>query len=257
MSILYQTDNNFYEEEKGTTMGKILDAKQLMEDVANWQSPQDLLETLSGMEQNMALYESGIQEIRTKLEILQRDARFKEGHNPSESIKSRSKRPMSIIEKLYRKGFPISLKSMKDNLNDIAGIRVICPFIEDIYTVAEMLTKQDDLKVLETKDYIQNPKPNGYRSYHLVLEVPVFLSDRKEPVRVEVQLRTIAMDFWASLEHQLRYKTRTRVPERLRTQLSECADAIADLDQRMQDIYRQITGKADTEEDPRPDEKSS
>ena len=246
MSILYQTDNNFYEEEKGTTMGKILDAKQLMEDVANWQSPQDLLETLSGMEQNMALYESGIQEIRTKLEILQRDARFKEGHNPIESIKSRIKRPMSIIEKLYRKGFPISLKSMKDNLNDIAGIRVICPFIEDIYTVAEMLTKQDDLKVLEIKDYIQNPKPNGYRSYHLVLEVPVFLSDRKEPVRVEVQLRTIAMDFWASLEHQIHYKTSKEVPDCVVAELKECAEIIAHTDERMQRLSKQIRCIGDT-----------
>lgn len=223
-------------------MGQLINAKQLMADISNWQSPQDILETLTGMEQNMAIYESGIQEIRTKLEILQRDARYGEGHNPIESIKSRIKRPMSIIEKMYRKGFPISLQSMRENLNDVAGVRVICPFIEDIYTVAEMLTRQDDLKVIQKKDYIQNPKPNGYRSYHLVLEVPVFLSDRKEPVRVEVQLRTIAMDFWASLEHQIHYKTQHEVPDCVTAELRECADIIAHTDERMQSLSKQIRG---------------
>lgn len=154
-------------------MGQIYNSKKLMDDIARLQSSHDLIELLSGIQQSMAIYESGIQEVLTKLEILQRDARFSK-HNPIESIKSRVKSPMSILEKMHRKGFPISLESIKTNLNDIAGIRVICPFIEDIYTVADMLTRQDDLKVLEKKDYIQNPKPNGYRSYHLVLSVPVF-----------------------------------------------------------------------------------
>ena len=169
-------------------MGQIYNSKKLMDDIARLQSSHDLIELLSGIQQSMAIYESGIQEVLTKLEILQRDARFSK-HNPIESIKSRVKSPMSILEKMHRKGFPISLESIKTNLNDIAGIRVICPFIEDIYTVADMLTRQDDLKVVEKKDYIQNPKPNGYRSYHLVLSVPVFLSDHKELVRVEVQHR--------------------------------------------------------------------
>lgn len=232
-------------------MGKILDIRKLTEDISNWQSPQDLLETLNNVEQDMALYESGIQEIRTKLEILQRDSRFGEEHNPIESIKSRIKRPMSIIEKLYRKGFPISVQSMKENLNDIAGIRVICPFIDDIYTVAEMLIRQDDLVVISKKDYIKNPKPNGYRSYHLVLEVPVFLSDRKEHVRVEVQLRTIAMDFWASLEHQIHYKaeyqsTQAISDDTIIAELKECADIIAQTDERMQSISHQIHCIKDT-----------
>lgn len=142
-------------------MGQVMDNLKLMKNVRDLESPQTLLELIAGMEQHMALYQSGIQEIRTKLEILQRDARFGEGHNPIDSIKSRIKSPMSIIEKMYRKGFPISLDSMRANLNDVAGIRVICPFIEDIYTVAQMLTRQDDLVVIKEKDYIKNPKPNG------------------------------------------------------------------------------------------------
>ncbi len=221
-------------------MGQVMDNLKLMKNVRDLESPQTLLELIAGMEQHMALYQSGIQEIRTKLEILQRDARFGEGHNPIDSIKSRIKSPMSIIEKMYRKGFPISLDSMRANLNDVAGIRVICPFIEDIYTVAQMLTRQDDLVVIKEKDYIKNPKPNGYRSYHLVLQVPVFLSDRKEMVRVEVQLRTIAMDFWASLEHQIHYKTSCEVPDSVVDELKQCADIIAQTDERMQQLSKQI-----------------
>lgn len=221
-------------------MAQLENIQNLMKNIATFQEPEALLETLTGIDQSMALYESGIQEIRTKLEILQRDARYNQSHNPIESIKSRIKRPMSIIEKMYRKGFPLSLQSMRENLNDIAGIRVICPFIEDIYTVAEMLIRQDDLTVITQKDYIKNPKPNGYRSYHLVLEVPVFLSDRKEPVRVEVQLRTIAMDFWASLEHQIHYKTQCEVPDSVVMELKKCADIIAHTDERMQSLSQEI-----------------
>ena len=132
-------------------MGQLTNTEKMLNDVIKLQSPRSLMETFTGIEQNMALYESGIQEIRTKLEILQRDARFGDKHNPIESIKSRIKRPMSIIEKMYRKGFPISLQSIKDNLNDIAGIRVICPFIEDIYTVADMLIRQDDLTLIKNR----------------------------------------------------------------------------------------------------------
>ena len=232
-------------------MGQIYNSKKLMDDIARLQSSHDLIELLSGIQQSMAIYESGIQEVLTKLEILQRDARFSK-HNPIESIKSRVKSPMSILEKMHRKGFPISLESIKTNLNDIAGIRVICPFIEDIYTVADMLTRQDDLKVVEKKDYIQNPKPNGYRSYHLVLSVPVFLSDHKELVRVEVQLRTIAMDFWASLEHKIRYKK--NIPEDkalyLQNEMLECAEISADLDRRMQNVRDVIAENTTPDERP-------
>ena len=221
-------------------MGQLINIKQFLSDISDGQTTESILETLTDIEQDMAVYESGIQEIRTKLEILQRDARYGKGHNPIESIKSRIKRPLSIIEKMYRKGFPISLKSMWENLNDVAGVRVICPFIEDIYTVAEMLTRQDDLKVIQEKDYIKNPKPNGYRSYHMVLEVPVFLSDRTEPVRVEVQLRTIAMDFWASLEHQLKYKKDIDDAESIMYELRACADVINRTDYHMQSLRDRI-----------------
>ena len=224
-------------------MGQIYNSKKLMDDIARLQSSHDLIELLSGIQQSMAIYESGIQEVLTKLEILQRDARFSK-HNPIESIKSRVKSPMSILEKMHRKGFPISLESIKTNLNDIAGIRVICPFIEDIYTVADMLTRQDDLKVLEKKDYIQNPKPNGYRSYHMILKMPVrFLGNTSETAALpclEVQIRTIAMDFWASLEHQIHYKASHEVPDCVVGELRECADIISQTDQRMQRLSKQI-----------------
>ena len=160
--------------------------------------------------------------------------------SPIDSIKSRIKSPRSIIKKLKRRGFPISLQSMMDNLNDIGGIRVICPFIQDIYTVADMLMRQSDLTLIEKKDYIANPKPNGYRSLHLILEVPIFLSETTKPVRIELQLRTIAMDFWASLEHQLRYKSDVQVPPHISDDLKECADVIAATDEEMQRIAKEL-----------------
>mgnify|MGYP000183391963 CR=1 FL=1 len=218
-------------------MGQIYNSKKLMDDIARLQSSHDLIELLSGIQQSMAIYESGIQEVLTKLEILQRDARFSK-HNPIESIKSRVKSPMSILEKMHRKGFPISLESIKTNLNDIAGIRVICPFIEDIYTVADMLTRQDDLKVLEKKDYIQNPKPNGYRSLHLIVETPIFLHDQKRLMKVEVQFRTISMDWWASLEHKIRYKKNLPEMEYVERELYECAEISAQLDARMEKLQK-------------------
>ena len=218
-------------------MGQIYNSKKLMDDIARLQSSHDLIELLSGIQQSMAIYESGIQEVLTKLEILQRDARFSK-HNPIESIKSRVKSPMSILEKMHRKGFPISLESIKTNLNDIAGIRVICPFIEDIYTVADMLTRQDDLKVVEKKDYIQNPKPNGYRSLHLIVETPIFLHDQKRLMKVEVQFRTISMDWWASLEHKIRYKKNLPEMEYVERELYECAEISAQLDARMEKLQK-------------------
>lgn len=222
-------------------MGQVMDNLKLMKNVRDLESPQTLLELIAGMEQHMALYQSGIQEIRTKLEILQRDARFGEGHNPIDSIKSRIKSPMSIIEKMYRKGFPISLDSMRANLNDVAGIRVICPFIEDIYTVAQMLTRQDDLVVIKEKDYIKNPKPNGYRSLHVIIRIPVYFLDKKELIPVEIQLRTIAMDFWASLEHDLKYKAVRRIQGiDSYHELKDCSRIIEEVESRMQILARAL-----------------
>ncbi len=199
-----------------------------------------LIESAMQLQQVMMLYEAGIREIKTKLDILSDESRISGKPSPIDSIKSRIKTPRSIIGKLKRRGFPISLQSMMENLNDIGGIRVICPFIEDIYTVADMLMRQDDLTLIEKKDYIQNPKPNGYRSLHLILEVPIFLSERTQPVRIELQLRTIAMDFWASLEHQLRYKSDVEVPPQISDDLKACADVIAATDEEMQRIAKEL-----------------
>ena len=204
-----------------------------------------LMESAMQLQQIMLLYEAGIREIKTKLDILSDESNISGKPSPIDSIKSRIKSPRSIIKKLKRRGFPISLQSMMDNLNDIGGIRVICPFIQDIYTVADMLMRQSDLTLIEKKDYIANPKPNGYRSLHLILEVPIFLSETTKPVRIELQLRTIAMDFWASLEHKLRYKK--DIPEDQAQQLQEellaCATQSAQLDERMQEIRNQLVSK--------------
>ena len=199
-----------------------------------------LIESAMQMQQMMMLYESGIREIKTKLDILSDESRISGKPSPIDAIKSRIKSPRSIIGKLKRRGFPITLQSMIDNLNDIGGIRVICPFIEDIYTVADMLMRQDDLTLIEKKDYIANPKPNGYRSLHLILEVPIFLAERTQPVRIELQIRTMAMDFWASLEHQLRYKSNVEVPANLSDDLKRCADVIAATDEDMQRIAKDL-----------------
>ncbi|MBR6698213.1 MAG: GTP pyrophosphokinase family protein [Lachnospiraceae bacterium] len=187
----------------------------------------------------MMVYNSAIKEIRTKLEVLNDEFQMTWDRNPIETIKSRIKQPMSIIEKLKRKGISIDELGLA-SLNDIAGVRVICAFVEDIYTVADMLTKQDDIKILECKDYIKNPKPNGYRSLHLVVEVPVFLSDRKQPVKVEVQIRTIAMDFWASLEHDIHYKKNVANTKEVSKELKKCADIIYATDIHMQNIRKMI-----------------
>ena len=183
------------------------------------------------------LYESAIREVKTKLEILDSEFRAKYSYNPIHHIEDRLKSPQSIFEKLKRKNAPFSVESARANLKDIAGVRVICNYIEDIYTVADLLTAQDDVTLVKLKDYIKDPKPNGYRSLHLVIETPVYLSDKKEFVNVEVQIRTIAMDFWASLEHELKYKTDTEVSAELSRRLKECAETIAETDREMQKIY--------------------
>ena len=213
-----------------------------------------LVESAMQLQQVMMLYESGIREIKTKLDILADESRISGKPSPINAIKSRIKTPRSIVGKLKRRGFPVTLQSMMDNLNDIGGIRVICPFIQDIYTVADMLMRQSDLTLIEKKDYISSPKPNGYRSLHLILEVPIFLSERTVPVRIELQLRTIAMDFWASLEHKLQYKK--NIPESqakfLKDELYDCAQQSAALDKRMQNI-RNVIAESETKEEEKQD----
>lgn len=186
------------------------------------------------------LYESAIREVKTKLEILDSEFRTKYAYNPIHHIEDRLKSPESILEKIQRKGIAFTVDSIRENINDFAGVRVICNYIDDIYTVADLLTAQDDVTLLKRKDYIKNPKPNGYRSLHLVIETPVYLSDKKDLVHVEVQIRTIAMDFWASLEHELKYKTENEVSAELADQLKECAETIAATDRQMQQIYKTL-----------------
>ena len=191
----------------------------------------------------MMMYNCAIREVRTKLDVLNDEMAVCSPHNPIEMIKSRVKKPRSIVEKLQRRGYPISVDSVLDNLHDVAGVRVICSFIDDIYKIAAILGAQDDVTVLEIKDYIKNPKPNGYRSYHMIVEIPVFFSDRKQPMKVEVQIRTIAMDFWARLEHQMKYKKDVPGSEDLVNRLSQIADRINQTDMEMQEIREEIQSR--------------
>jgi len=203
-------------------------------------SPDKVEEKIEEMNETLLIYRSAIKEVKTKLDILDDELKIRRKRNPIEYMKSRVKTPGSIMDKLKRRGFEMSIESAKENLNDIAGIRVICSFVGDIYDISKMLTRQDDIKLIEEKDYIKNPKPNGYRSLHLVVEVPIFFSDHEALVRVEVQIRTIAMDFWASLEHKLYYKTSGQSPIHITNDLKECADLIASTDMRMQDIQKEV-----------------
>ena len=188
----------------------------------------------------MMMYNCAIREVRTKLEVLNDELSIRNSRNPIEFIESRIKRPLSIVDKLKRYGEPVNVESIERSLNDVAGSRVICPFIDDIYSVADMLLSQDDITLIKKKDYIENPKPNGYRSLHLILEVPVFFSNQKKPMRVEVQIRTIAMDFWSSVDHQLKYKHDVPNADELSAQLKECADIISQTDMRMLAIKNQL-----------------
>ena len=212
--------------------------------LANINIPEDtakiFAEAAHRFEETMMMYQCAIQEVATKLEVLSREMSVRNNRNPIETIKYRIKKPKSIAEKLTRNGYEVTVDSISEHLNDVAGVRVICSFIGDIYTIAKMLTSQDDIHLLKVKDYIKNPKPNGYRSYHMIIEIPVFFSDRKEYMRVEVQIRTMAMDFWASLEHQVRYKKDIQSSEDISARLKKCADIIAETDSEMLDIANEI-----------------
>lgn len=188
----------------------------------------------------MMEYSAAIMEVETRLKVLNTEFSQAYNRNPFESIKSRLKSLSSIYEKLERKGLPVTVNSIRENLTDVAGLRVICSFPDDIYRLAELFTMQDDILLLRKKDYIQNPKPNGYRSLHLILAVPIFLSSEKKHMNVEVQFRTIAMDFWASLEHKLKYKRDLDHADEIVRQLKACADSIGTLDYQMQEIRDQI-----------------
>ena len=191
----------------------------------------------------MMQYECAMLEVKTKLDVLNTELSVQNSRNPIESIKCRIKEPDSIKNKMKRLEVPFTVKNIEENLNDIAGLRVICSFPDDIYTLVDYLVKQDDIRLIQKKDYIKNPKPNGYRSLHLILEVPIFLTKEKKMMRVEVQFRTIAMDFWASLEHKLKYKKDIENAEVISQDLYFCAELISQLDGRMQQIRRRLEEK--------------
>ena len=201
----------------------------------------EIIEQTRPFSELMMRYKCAMLEVKTKLDVLNTQLSLENDRNPFESISCRIKSVPSIVEKLNRKGFDMTAESIEENLNDVAGIRVICSFPDDIYVLADRLCSQDDIRLIERKDYIKNPKPNGYRSLHLIVEIPIFLMDEKKLMRVEVQFRTIAMDFWASLEHKLKYKKNIACDvEEISAELKTCADEISRLDAKMQQIHNKI-----------------
>ncbi|MEF2967710.1 GTP pyrophosphokinase family protein [Paenibacillus sp. M1] len=188
----------------------------------------------------MMMYKFALHEMETKIEILQEEFQMLHDYNPIEHTKSRLKSPESIMRKLYRKGGATSFDDITNHVRDIAGVRITCSYISDIYRISQMLQNQNDLKILSVKDYIKNPKPNGYKSLHLLVEVPVFMSDGEERVCVEIQIRTIAMDFWASLEHKIFYKCNEAVPERLLNDLKTAAETAYELDLKMEQLQHEM-----------------
>ena len=192
----------------------------------------------------MSYYRCAMMEIETKLKVLDMEYSLEHDRNPISNIKTRLKDPKSMKLKLEKRGLPVTFQSMEQHLNDIAGVRVICAFPEDVYAIAESFLKQDDITLIEKKDYIKNPKPNGYRSLHLIVAIPIFLAHEKKMMKVEIQLRTIAMDFWASLEHQLRYKKDAVFTEKMAQELLECAEISSKLDIRMETLRKQVQGNS-------------
>ncbi len=195
----------------------------------------------------MFLYDSALKEINTKIEKLNNEFVHIYNYNPIEHIKSRLKTPDSIVKKLKRYGFEVTIDNMVEKLSDIAGIRIICSFTSDIYQIAEMITKQSDVTVLYVKDYIKNPKPNGYKSYHMVVTIPIYLTDGPVDTKVEIQIRTIAMDFWASLEHKIYYKFEGNAPAYLQQELKACADVVNMLDVKMFSLNQAILELAEAQ----------
>ena len=188
----------------------------------------------------MLIYTSALKQIETKLEILNDEFQHVHQYNPIEHIKSRVKTSESVVKKLKKNGYESTIENMVEHVNDIAGIRVICSFTSDIFRLADMIENHKDIRVISVKDYITYPKASGYKSYHMIVTVPVYLSDRIVDTKVEIQIRTVAMDFWASLEHKIHYKFEGNVPERIKNELIECANMVSDLDARMRTLNEEI-----------------
>lgn len=223
-------------------MLKNFGGKFLREKIINDDFLDIIHENIRPMNELMAYYRCAIMEVETKFKVLNEEFSLQYDRNPIEGIKTRLKSTEGIVRKLNRKDLPFSLRSIEENIKDVAGVRVICSFPEDIYMLADCLLNQDDIKLIEKKDYIKNPKKSGYRSLHLIIEVPIFLKNEKKRMKVEVQLRTIAMDFWASLEHKLRYKKNINPEEAeiIGKELLECSEISASLDKRMEEIRNRI-----------------
>ncbi len=186
------------------------------------------------------LYDSAIKKMRTKIEILNDEFQQVHQYNPIEYVKTRTKSPESIVKKLKKNGYDVTISNMVEHCNDIAGVRIVCSFTSDIYRIAEMLGRQSDVTVVSIKDYIKNPKESGYKSYHMLITIPVYLSDRTVDTKVEVQIRTLGMDFWASLEHKIYYKFEGKAPEYISSELRECSDVVSTMDARMLQLNEAI-----------------
>lgn len=210
--------------------------------------PVTLYEDVDSWKTIMFLYNSALKEVSTKLEILNDEFQHVHKYNPIEHIKSRIKSPESIVKKLKKYGYETSIENMVLYVNDIAGIRITCSFTSDIYRIADMLGRQSDIKILEVKDYIKAPKPSGYKSYHMIVAVPIFLSDSVVDTKVEIQIRTIAQDFWASLEHKIYYKYEGNAPDYISQELRECAHIVSQLDEKMLYLNEAIKQNAAQEE---------
>ena len=194
------------------------------------------------------LYEAAVKQLSLKFDILNSEFNVLYARNPLHHIEGRVKSQSSIVAKLLKRGLPLSIESARANINDIAGVRVVCSYIDDVYRVAEMLARQSDVEIVKKQDYIQTPNYNGYRSLHMDIRVPVYLSDRTEYVVAEIQIRTIAMDFWASLEHDIRYKAdKSKLPAGINEEMFECAGKIAEIDRQMQDMYQRIKAAEELE----------
>ena len=200
----------------------------------------DYLDTEKQFRKALFFYEAGLQQIMAKLEILNREFQYGNDRNPIKNVKGRVKSEQSIVEKMKKKGLPMTISAMMNNIYDIAGVRVICPFISDVYQVARMLLSQKDINLVKMKDYIKEPKPNGYRSLHLIVLVDVFFSEQMQKIPVEIQLRSIAMNCWASTEHQLRYKKDYELSDKMQQELKKCADLMAEADQIMQGLATEM-----------------
>ena len=202
----------------------------------------------------MMMYRCAIREIQTKLEVLDDEFSVENNRNPISFIKTRIKKPNSIYDKLQKMGYEFTTENIQTYLNDVAGVRIVCAFIDDIYMISDLITQQDDIKVIEIKDYIKNPKPSGYRSLHLIVQVPIFLQKNKKMVNVEVQFRTIAMDFWASLEHKIYYKFEGHAPEYISRDLRACAEIVSNLDAKMLQLNEAILEEKEKEEQKKKEE---